>query len=55
MKDNLANLTKIVKVRLRSSLGNEKLEIFMLVRTDELTEADLVRRITVDEMISYLN
>ena len=41
---------KIVKTRLRSSLGNEKLEAFMLM----CTETDLLRSITVDEIISYL-
>ena len=41
---------KIVKTRLRSSLGNEKLETFMFM----CTETDLLRSIAVDEIISHL-
>ena len=41
---------KIVKTRLRSSMGNDKLEAFMLMSTEQ----DILDTITVDDIISRL-
>lgn len=41
---------KIVKTRLRSSLGNDKLETFMLMNC----EKDVIESITLDEVITYM-
>ena len=41
---------KIVKTRLRASLGNEKLETFMMMST----EKDILDAVTVDDLISIM-